>query len=53
MGDNNAGAVVEGGWASTGRAGAQDHARVDELPANECVQIESQNRKGADGLTAE
>ena len=33
-------------------AGAQDRARVDKPPAKERVQVKSQNRAGADGLTA-
>ena len=43
LGDSNAGAVVEGGWARTGNdvsgAGAQDCAQFDGPPAKERVQV--------------
>ena len=56
LGESNAGAVVEGGWASTGNevsgAGAQDREQVDEPPAKELVKGKAQNRVGIDGLTA-
>ena len=55
MGDSNAGAIAEGGLASTGNdvggAGVRDRARIDAPPAKERVQVESKNRAGVDGLT--
>ena len=57
IGDSNVGAIVEGGWASTGNdlsgTGAQDRARVEEPSTKEHAKAESQNRAGVDGPTAE
>ena len=57
MDDSNAGPIAEGGWNGTGKevrgAGIRDRTGSGVLAAKRRGQIESQDRAGAEGPTAE